>query len=234
MSVHRIALIGLSILGLTATITIALAQNTASPILNGNTSNPRLNGNTTNPRLSGNTVAQPPPVPVSPSPNLTILGSPLGRNSLTGLPCTGPGALAIPGPGTLPGTAAVPGATTLSQNGGTAITPPTSVFGSSPSCLSAAHPRNRHRRASARRCPSQASLSSSTDQGGGKRRVVTKTSPSTLGHSQEPSLHWRRVNIELVDIQQSGTNKAAHTKCASACAPPFEVGHSRWPVMSRV
>src|SRR5215469_14548742 len=31
----------------------------------------------------------------------------------------------------------------------------------------------------------------------------------------EPSLHWRRVNIELVDIQQSGTNKAAHTKCAS-------------------
>src|SRR5512135_463162 len=125
MAENRIALIGLSVLGLTATITIALAQNT---------SNPLLSGNTTNPRLSGNTVAQPPPVPVSPAPNLTILGSPLGRNSFTGLPCTGPGALGIPGPGTLPGTTPVPGATTLSQTGGTAITPPTSVFGSSPSC----------------------------------------------------------------------------------------------------
>src|SRR6516164_5708936 len=109
MPVHRIALIGLSVLGLTATITIALAQNTASPILNGNTSNPRLNGNTTNPRLSGNTVAQPPPVPVSPAPNLTILGSPLGRNSFTGLPCTGPGPLAvIVGAGTAPGTIVAP------------------------------------------------------------------------------------------------------------------------------
>ena len=134
MTVNRIALIGLCVLGLTATITIALAQNTSNPLLNGNTTNPRLNGNTTNPRLTGNTVAQPPPVPVSPAPNLSILGSQLGRNSLTGLPCTGLGALAIPGPGTLPGTTAVPGATTLSQTGGTAITPPTSVFGSSPSC----------------------------------------------------------------------------------------------------
>ena len=125
MTENRIALIGLSVLGLTATITTALAQNT---------SNPMTSGNTTNPILSGNTVTQLPPVPVSPAPNLTILGSPLGRNSLTGLPCTGPGALAIPGPGTLPGTPAVPGATTLSSTGGTAITPPSSVFGSSPSC----------------------------------------------------------------------------------------------------
>jgi hypothetical protein len=125
MAENRIALIGLSVLGVTATITIALAQNT---------SNPLLSGNTTNPRLSGNTVAQPPPVPVSPAPNLTILGSPLGRNSFTGLPCTGPSALGIPGPGTLPGTTPVPGATTLSQTGGTAITPPASVFGASPSC----------------------------------------------------------------------------------------------------
>ena len=70
----------------------------------------------------------------------------------------------------------------------------------------------------------QQASNSSTDQDGGKRRVVTKTSPSTLGqHSREPSLRWRRVNIELVGNQQSGTNKAAHTKCASACAPPFWV-----------
>jgi hypothetical protein len=51
MPINRIALIGLSVLGLTATITIALAQNT---------SNPMLSGNTTNPRLSGNTVTQRP------------------------------------------------------------------------------------------------------------------------------------------------------------------------------
>jgi len=58
MAVNRIALIGLSVLGLTATITIALAQNT---------SNPLTSGNTTNPIMSGNTVIQPPPVPVSPA-----------------------------------------------------------------------------------------------------------------------------------------------------------------------
>ena len=75
MAVNRIVLIGLSI---TATITIALAQNT-------NTSNPLRSGNTTNPILSGNTVTQLPPVPVSPAPNLTILGTPLGRNTFTGL-----------------------------------------------------------------------------------------------------------------------------------------------------
>jgi len=56
MAENRTALIGLSILGLTATITIALAQNT---------SNPMRSGNTTNPILSGNTVTQLPPVPVS-------------------------------------------------------------------------------------------------------------------------------------------------------------------------
>src|SRR6516165_621070 len=101
MTENRIALIGLSVLGLTATITIALAQNT---------SNPMTSGNTTNPILSGNTVTQLPPVPISPAPNTTILQPPLGRNAHTGLPCTGPGALGIPGPGTLPGTTAVPGA----------------------------------------------------------------------------------------------------------------------------
>jgi hypothetical protein len=125
MALHRIALIGLSVLGLTATTTIALAQNT---------SNPLRSGNTTNPILSGNTVTQLPPVPVSPAPNTTTLALPLGRNSFTGLPCTGAGVLVIPGPGTLPGTTPIPGATPLPQNGGPVTPPPTSVFGTSPSC----------------------------------------------------------------------------------------------------
>ena len=69
MAVNRVALIGLSVLGLTATFTIALAQNK-------NTSNPMKSGNTTNPILSGNTVTQLPSVPVSPAPNTTILSTP--------------------------------------------------------------------------------------------------------------------------------------------------------------
>jgi hypothetical protein len=126
MAENRVALIGLSTLGLTAITTIALAQNT---------SNPLRSGNTTNPILSGNTVTQLPQVPVSPGPNLTILGTPLGRNSFTGLPCTGTGPLAvIVGAGTAPGTIAAPGATPLPQNGGPVTPPPSSVFGSSPSC----------------------------------------------------------------------------------------------------
>jgi hypothetical protein len=126
MTANRSQLIGLSVLVLTPTITMALAQNT---------SNPMRSGNTTNPILSGNTVTQPPPVPVSPGPNTTILIPPLGRNSLTGLPCTGPGPLAVTaGPGTTPGTTAAPGATPLPQNGGPVTPPPTSVFGSSPGC----------------------------------------------------------------------------------------------------
>jgi hypothetical protein len=127
MAVNRIVLIGLSILSLTPTITIALAQNT---------SNPLLSGNTTNPRLSGNTVTQGPPVPVSPAPNLTILGTPLGRNSFTGLPCTGPGPVAVTaGPGTAVGTIVAPGGfPTTPQNGAPVTPPPTSVFGSSPTC----------------------------------------------------------------------------------------------------
>jgi hypothetical protein len=135
MAVNRVALIGLSVLGLTATITIALAQNTSTPLLNRNTTNPILNGNTTNPILSGNTVTQLPPVPVSPAPNITILTPPLGRNRLTGLPCTGPGTISVTaGAGTLPGTTAAPGAAQLPQNGAPVILQPTSVFGSSPSC----------------------------------------------------------------------------------------------------
>jgi hypothetical protein len=75
-------------------------------------------------------------------------------------------------------------------------------------------------------------FASSTDQGGGKRRVVTKTCLSTLGHLRERSLHWRRVNIELVGNRQSGTNKVAHTKCACVCAPPFRSGSQYVAVMS--
>jgi hypothetical protein len=107
MEANRIALIGLSILLLTTT-TIALAQNT---------SNPMLSGNTTNPVLSGNTVSQGPPIPVSPALNTTILAPLLGRNSFTGPPCTGAGPVAA------------------TAGAGAAVgTPPTSVFGSSPSC----------------------------------------------------------------------------------------------------
>ena len=128
MAVNRVALIGLSVLGLTATFTIALAQNK-------NTSNPMKSGNTTNPILSGNTVTQLPSVPVSPAPNTTILSTPLGRNAHTGLPCTGPPPLAVTaGPGTVPGTIAAPGAAQLPQSGAPGTQTPTSVFGSSPSC----------------------------------------------------------------------------------------------------
>jgi hypothetical protein len=129
MPVNRIALIGLIVLGLTATITIAPAQNT---------SNPMLSGNTTNPILSGNTVSQPPPVPVSPALPPTLLGPPIGRNQLTGLPCSARGPLAVTaGAGTLPGTTAAPGATSPSQNGSSTtqqLPMFPSVFGSSPSC----------------------------------------------------------------------------------------------------
>jgi hypothetical protein len=94
MTVNRIELIGLTALILTASLTIALAQNTSNPI---------RSGNTTNPILSGNTVAQPPynpiggnnvpvlngqPRPVSPAPNVPTLST--GTNPFTGQPCQGP------------------------------------------------------------------------------------------------------------------------------------------------
>src|SRR5215471_17386692 len=88
MAENRVALIGLSIMGVTATITIALAQNT---------SNPLRSGNTTNPILSGNTVVQPPPAAVSPALPGTILAPAIGRSSINGLPCSA-GAVVIPPP----------------------------------------------------------------------------------------------------------------------------------------
>ena len=45
---NRSQLIGLSVLVLTATITMALAQNTSNPMLSRNTTNPILSGNTVN------------------------------------------------------------------------------------------------------------------------------------------------------------------------------------------
>jgi hypothetical protein len=74
-------LVGLSVLVLTLTTTVSLAQNT-------NTSNPMRSGNTTNPILSGNTVAQPNETPVSPTtPSLSLS---TGTNPFTGQPCSGP------------------------------------------------------------------------------------------------------------------------------------------------
>ena len=116
---NRSQLIGLSVLILTATITMALAQNT---------SNPLRSGNTTNPILSGNTVIQPPPVPVSPALSTTILTPPIGRNSFTGLPCSA---------GSVPVTqsAGAPSAAGQPPSSGTTTTQPLqSVFGSAPAC----------------------------------------------------------------------------------------------------
>ena len=76
MTANRLELVGLSVLVLTLTTTVSLAQNT---------SNPLLSGNTVNPVMSGNTVAQGREAPVSPStPNLNLS---TGTNPFTGLPC---------------------------------------------------------------------------------------------------------------------------------------------------
>ena len=79
MAVNRIALIGLSVLVLSATTTVLLAQNT---------SNPLRSGNTVNPILSGNTVAAGREAPVSPAPSIPSLST--GTNPFTGQPCSGP------------------------------------------------------------------------------------------------------------------------------------------------
>ncbi len=130
MAVNRIELVGLTILVLTTSITIALAQgqNTSNPILSGNTVNPILSGNSVT--LSGSSE-----VPVSPALPSTLLTPTIGRNALTGLPCTGPGLLAVAP--TLPGARVAPGATNPTQSGPSTIQQlPSfpSVFGSSPSC----------------------------------------------------------------------------------------------------
>jgi hypothetical protein len=112
MTVNRIELIGLSVLVLTATATAVPAQNTSNPMLSGNTTNPYLGGNST--LLSGLSELSAPPA----LPN-TLLQPNLGRNSITGLPCTGVGLLSVTP--TLPGATAAPGAT------GTAVSTPSSA-----------------------------------------------------------------------------------------------------------
>ena len=79
MTANRLELVGLSVLVLTLTSTVSLAQNT---------SNPLLSGNTVNPVMSGNTVAAGREAPVSPTtPNLNLS---TGTNPFTGQPCSGP------------------------------------------------------------------------------------------------------------------------------------------------
>jgi hypothetical protein len=79
MTANRLELVGLSVLVLTLTTTVSLAQNT---------SNPLLSGNTVNPIMSGNTVAAGREVPVSPAPSVPSLST--GTNPFTGQPCSGP------------------------------------------------------------------------------------------------------------------------------------------------
>jgi hypothetical protein len=79
MTANRLELVGLSVLVLTLTTTVSLAQNT---------SNPLLSGNTVNPVMSGNTVAAGHEAPVSPAPGVSSLST--GTNPFTGLPCSGP------------------------------------------------------------------------------------------------------------------------------------------------
>jgi hypothetical protein len=109
----RIGLIAVGAFILTATA--ALAQNTSNPMLSGNTVNPVLSGNST--LLPGRTELSAPPA----LPN-TLIQPPLGRNSLTGLPCTGVGVLSVTP--TLPGATVAPGGTgtPISTEGGAAST----------------------------------------------------------------------------------------------------------------
>jgi hypothetical protein len=103
MTANRLELVGLSVLVLIATVTVSLAQNTG---------NPMLSGNTVNPVLSGNTTVLPARSELSVSPSLPTSGlltnATNGTNPLTGLPCSGPGSLAVSGAGGLPGTTAPP------------------------------------------------------------------------------------------------------------------------------
>jgi len=118
MAASRVKLLGLSVLILTATATLSLAQNTGASMLGGNTANPVLSGNTTLlPARSELTVT--PTVPTG------LLSNTTGTNPLTGLPCTGPGALSISGAGTLPGSTlpAVNGSETGTASGTTSQLP---------------------------------------------------------------------------------------------------------------
>jgi hypothetical protein len=85
MVADRIGLIGLGAIILTTTA--ALAQNTTNPVLSGQSTLLQARS-----ELS-----------ISPATPSGLLSNTTGTNPLTGLPCTGPGALSISGTGTLPG-----------------------------------------------------------------------------------------------------------------------------------
>jgi hypothetical protein len=121
MVAHRIGLIGLGVIILTASA--ALAQNTTNPVLSGQSTLSQARSELSVPPALPNTLIQPNP----------------GRNPLNGLPCTGVGLLSVSP--TLPGATVGPGAT------GTAISDPNSgasaiqqlptfpsVFSPTPSC----------------------------------------------------------------------------------------------------
>jgi hypothetical protein len=90
MVADRIALIGLGAIILSATA--ALAQNTTNPVLSGQSTLLQARS-----ELS-----------VSPALPTGLIPNTSGTNPLTGLPCTGPGALSISGAGSLPGSTTAP------------------------------------------------------------------------------------------------------------------------------
>jgi hypothetical protein len=101
MTANRLELVGLSILALILSSNLSAAQNTSNSLLSGNTTNPVLSGNST-------ILPARSELSVSPSTPTGLLTNTTGTNPLTGLPCTGPGALSVSGAGTLPGTTSPP------------------------------------------------------------------------------------------------------------------------------
>jgi hypothetical protein len=101
MTANCLELVGLTVVALIVTTTVSPAQNTGASLLSGNTTNPVLSGQNT--LLSARSELS-----VSPSTPTGLLTNTTGTNPLTGLPCTGPGALSISGAGTLPGTTSPP------------------------------------------------------------------------------------------------------------------------------
>jgi hypothetical protein len=98
MTANRLEPVGLSVFVVVATATVSPAQNTSNSLLSGNTTNPVLSGNSTVlPARSELTVS-----PSLPSSGL-LSNATNGTNQLTGMPCSGPGALSVSGAGGLPG-----------------------------------------------------------------------------------------------------------------------------------
>jgi hypothetical protein len=100
MVAGRIGLIGLGAIFLMATA--ALAQNTTNPVLSGQSTLLQARSELSVPPALPNTLLQPNP----------------GRNSVSGLPCTGVGLLSVSP--TLPGSTVAPGGT------GTSVSNPSS------------------------------------------------------------------------------------------------------------